>query len=312
MPISDPVIADGLVKCGLNPRDYFMSGVTSLRGPCIRCQGHRRMVIFLNGEFPKWFFRCDQCDVNGYAPYLFRNVMWPDGPIGELPAPEHKDYSQALATLREKSIDMLFHNNMDASAREWWIGQGIPEDEQNFYSLGVVRGRPFKRFYGEGLMVLDAYTIPKYELGWGLMNIDFRMVGAPDKEGKYRPFPGCPSTAFVSRPDAGSLTNSNGIAFVVEGAKKAIVTCMYLGGAQVVGVPSSNSWAGVTDRFADAEIVYVLLDADAWMWGRRMLQAIGPKARQVTLPMKIDDGFSSGALTLDGFEKALKFARREL
>ena len=43
-----------------------------------------------------------------------------------------------------------------------------------------------------------------------------------------------------------------------------------------------------------------------------MTKIIGPRARQVTLPIKIDDAFISGALTEESFETALKYARREV
>lgn len=310
--ITDPTLIDGMIKMRIHPKDFSMSGGLSMRGPCINCGGRRRMVIFLNGEFPKWFLRCDQCEVNGYVPHLYKDISWPDGPIGDLPPPEPKDYSRALEILKNEKVDELFHSNLDEKSRKWWRDAGIPDAEQDFYKLGIVHGRPFKKYQDEGLMVLDAYTIPKYELGWELRNIDFRMIDAPSMEGKYRPFPGCPSAPFISRPDSGSLTNSNGVAFVVEGSKKAMVTSIYLGGAQVVGVPSSNSWAGAPERFIDAEIIYVLLDADAWLWGRRMTKMIGPRARQVTLPMKIDDGFLRGTLTEESFETALRYARREV
>ena len=161
-------------------------------------------------------------------------------------------------------------------------------------------------------MVLDSMTIPKYELGFELMNMDFRMLGAPPEEGKYRPFPGCPVAPFISRPDSSSLSNSNGVAFLVEGSKKAMITSMYLNGAQVVGLPSSNSWANVPERLNDAELIYILLDPDAWSWGQRMMKLIGPRARQVTLPVKIDDGLLSGALTVESLLQALSFARRPL
>ena len=269
------------------------------------------MVIFLNGAFPKFFVRCDLCGFEGWAPHVFPGVSWPAGPIGELPAPEEKDYSHPLSILQNSHIDDTLHDNLTPEMRREWRKIGIPDDMQNFYNLGYVHGRPFKKTNQDGVMVLDAYSIPKYSPCWEIRNIDFRLIDPPDNEGKYRPFPGAPPTPFISRPDFNSAIDPDGQAFIVEGAKKAMVTSLFLDHRQVIGVPSANSWARAADTVKEAAIVYVILDPNAWNWSKKLAREIGPNARQVTLPMKIDDAIVSGALSRKTFEQALTFARRE-
>ncbi len=311
MPISDPNLTEGLLQCGLLPALFTGSGSKALRGPCTKCGGNRRMVVFLNGQFPKWFMRCDLCGFEGWAPHLYPGVKWPDGPIGELPTPEQKDYTRALTALERSNIDEVLHDNLTPIMREQWRKMGIPDSMQDFYKLGHVQGRPFKKAADDGYLVLDAYSIPKYAPKWHIRNVDFRLIDPPEAEGKYRPFPGAPPTPFLSRPDLDGPINQDGIAFIVEGAKKAMVTSIFLDQIQIIGVPSANSWAGVPDMVRGASLAYVILDPNAWIWSKRLSKAIGPAARQVTLPTKIDDAIIAGAIGRSTFEQALKFARRE-
>ena len=117
---------------------------------------------------------------------------------------------------------------------------------------------------------------------------------------------------FLSRPDLPELA-PDGVAIVVEGSKKAAVTCIYLNDSpQVIGVPSCNSWAGVDKALITrAELVYVVLDPDAQAWAYRKAAIIGKAARIVTLPSKIDDAFTKQGLTEDILRSLFRQARKQ-
>lgn len=141
--------------------------------------------------------------------------------------------------------------------------------------------------------------------------MDYRLVNPPEKTGKYRQEFGLASTAFISRPDYDNL-HLNGVTYVVEGSKKAMVTCIWGGGdIQVIGLPGCTSWAGIPERLKiGIERVYVLFDPDAEEWGRRFATQVGSHARTLTLPIKIDDAFISGGLTWTIFQNLLLQARK--
>ena len=40
------------------------------RGPCPRCGGERRFVVWTDNTFPKWNFACDRCGAKGFADQL--------------------------------------------------------------------------------------------------------------------------------------------------------------------------------------------------------------------------------------------------
>jgi len=288
------------------------SGQKALRGPCLKCGGTRRMVVFLNGKFPKWYLRCDLCGFEGYVPKVVPGIAWPEGYIEPIQPPDARDYSEVIKTLNEKKIDQIFHNNLDIESRAEWRRMGIPDSMQDFFRLGFVKGRPFKKTDESGMMVLDAHCIPKYGLGWDLRNMDFRMVNPPKEEGRYRPFPGAPPTPFLSRPDMKTAVNEDGRAYIFEGSKKAAVASIFLDKKQTIGIPSSNSWAKATELVKEAEIVYIILDPDSWVWARKLSKEIGSTARQVTLPGKFDDAVIEGSLGMAAFNRAIKFARREV
>jgi hypothetical protein len=145
-----------------------------------------------------------------------------------------------------------------------------------------------------------------------LMNIDYRLVNPPPgTSGKYRQEFGLSSAPFISRPNLPELHN-DGVVYVVEGSKKAIVTCIASGGeAQVIGLPGCTSWAGVPERLSKGpDRVYVLFDPDAVEWGEKFALQVGENARTLSLPIKIDDAFISGGLTWKIFQQLLNQARK--
>jgi hypothetical protein len=192
--------------------------------------------------------------------------------------------------------------------RAWWVKQGIPEDYQDFWYLGMVEHKNIQ-LHGELVDAGLAYTIPKFDLGWRHINMDYRLANPPLSGGKYRPEPGLPPAPFFSRPDLDTLDN-NGLALIMEGSKKAMVTSIYLDNLQVIGLPSCTSWAGIQDRIQAVRTKVVVLDPDAERAAAKLVTLAGSNCIRVTLPTKIDDAFLDGSLTPKLFWKLVKMNGR--
>ena len=198
---------------------------------------------------------------------------------------------------------------MEERHREWWREQGIPDDWQDYYRLGY---KPEHKSEHNGeFITTPAYSIPKFELDWKLINIDYRLVDAPPEWGKYRPQAGLPPAPFLADPDWAELPDE---LHIVEGSKKAMVSRIYLGSVDplyFIGVPSCNSWAGIVDRIKDTgRRVYITLDPGAEIWAQRMAKAIGGDTRLIILPDKIDDLVLRDLLDYDRWQALKRTARR--
>lgn len=308
-----------LSQMGLNPALFMKSAGNSYRGPCPRCGGTRRFLVFTDRPWPHWMGICDECGLKGWADQL--NTALDIGPLDplelkmrekvakELIAKQEGERAYALTQFRTRADVAEIHIGMTQENKDWWTSQGISEKWQGFWELGYT---PNRTFSSNGARYSSpCYTIPKYDLGWELTNMDYRLVNPPEGTGKYRQEFGLASAAFLSRPDYDTL-HLNGVVYVVEGSKKAMVTCITGGGEiQVIGLPGCTSWAGMPERLAKGpERVYVLFDPDAEEWGLRFTKQVGAHARALTLPIKIDDAFLTGGLTWQAFQNMLFYQAR--
>lgn len=299
---------------GFHPDKYRMGDAKSFRGPCLRCGGSRRMVVFLNGLFPSWYLRCDMCGVEGWlndffpaqeiADIVAAGDLTPLGDGSSSAANIEQELEDNLHKLEQEGDFRIRHDCMTEENRRWWRRAGVPDDWQDFWCLGYLQERWFQDRDGQ-LCSRPAYTIPKFDFGWHIRNIDYRLVDPPLGVGKYRPEFGLPAAAFISRPD---LTNGTmpELVLVTEGSKKAMVSSICLGGMQVFGVPAARSWAGIDRRLADGPDVLVVLDPDAEFAARRLAKSIGRRAKYLVLPTKIDDAFLNGYLTGSLFWKLVQ------
>lgn len=299
---------------GLSNADYFMSDDHSFRGPCIQCGGSRRMVTFINGQFPQWWMRCDLCGLQGWVWQFFdvSNVI-----DGEADIPSIEGQIDNLNRTTERAANFLlnrdwetYHAQLDESGRQWWRESGVSDEWQDFWQLGY---KPEHTFMQRGeLYQRPAYTIPKFDLGFEPVNIDFRLVDPPLGVGKYRPFYGLPSRSFIARPDLPNLT-TDGRLVIVEGAKKAMVLASQLG-VQVVGIPGCKSWLDLMPLVSahNPRQIVVVLDPDAIKTSWALAHALGPKAVQLSLPSKPDDAFLNGWLDETKFWKLVRTSGRRV
>ncbi len=305
---------------GLDSQHFTRADAKSWRGPCPRCGGHRRFLIFTDREWPSWNFTCSGCGASGFADDLNHAVRQPVSPELRKQWAEKNRQEQETRDayrrqrLQEFSTHELYrelHDRMTDANREWWASQGIATDWQDFFRLGYIPDRQFAD--GDVLFHSPAYSIPVFDLGWQLVNMQYRLLNPPEGVGKYRQEAGLPAAAFLSRPDQ----DLSGRVYVVEGAKKAMVLCSRrgLGSPQVVGLPGALSWAGIPPRLTEAAEVFVILDPDAQLAATRLTHTINQAANrqiayQVGLAAKPDDAWLSYGMHTDEWNWILDKARR--
>lgn len=277
-----------LTSLGLDPARYHKAGANEYHGPCPRCGGKDRFVIFTDGIWPHWNMWCRQC---GWK-------VWPDQLNEALKAVSPDDRArwdrqraqaeQADRERRQRQLDTFtaselweaFARKMGDPQRAWWARQGIGEEWQNYWHLGWTNSAPIS---GSP----EAYTIPYFD-GGRVVNMQYRLAHV-DGANKYR-WAGLGYTSpFVALPDVGM----DGEALVVEGAKKAMVVASRLwecgAGLQVCAVPSKSDFANIAKVLDKMQRVYVLLDPDAHAESIKLAAKIGKRARLVSLDEKVDD-----------------------
>lgn len=307
----------GLLAVGLNPEEFIAGDSKSARGPCFLCGGHQRLLIFVDKPFPHWWIHCDMCYNEGWLDQFFPGIKAdPDHPAEVRTSEQiNKELRAGLeervqAALSDRDVSAM-HAAMGEEDREWWRSQGIPDDWQDFWNLGVISNKTIYNKKLDKTLTCKAYSIPKFDLGWKLVNIDYRIYDPPLGWGKYRPEPGIPPAPFLSRPDLERLDN-DGLAIAMEGSKKAAVACIHLDGIQIIGLPSCSSWAGMEERLKEAKHVLLVLDPDAEKAASKLLTTIGTgHVIRVTLPTKIDDAFNLGALNKQAFWNLVKMSGRK-
>jgi hypothetical protein len=213
---------------------------------------------------------------------------------------------KALENLRQEKSWLQYVEMMDASARAWWEKQGIPGEWQDHLQLGYT---PRRAYWGpnEELRYSPAYTVPYFHTDFQFMTLQYRLSDATDPSQRYRFEHGLGTSYYQAEPGAPIGER----VIICEGAKKAMV--LHIRGGQddltVLAIPSKGGFAGVVEAVADRDRVYILLDPDAGAQARKLAGAIGPAARVVDLPVKIDDGIMQYGLTPARLADALRYAR---
>jgi len=304
-----------LYLMGLDGEKFIRSDKVSWRGPCPRCVGHHRLLVFVDHPFPKWHVICDMCGYKAWADQMNPNLKQPISneakrAYAEKAASEQRlkdaERGRKLKAFSDSEIGAEYHERMTASQRQTWRDAGIPDDWQDYFTLGYTHrtfahdGKPFSS---------DAMTIPIYDFGRKSVNMQYRIMSPPEGVGKYRQEAGLPSAAFLSDPDRSTFTDE---VIVVEGAKKAMVLSVYGTAAMMtIGLPGARSWAGMVERLQAVGRVYVMLDPDARQPAADLCRAIGKNARLVRVPEKPDDLLMKFGATFDDIRRAFKYGALE-
>jgi hypothetical protein len=303
-----------LSQLGLDREHFARADAKSWRGPCPRCGGHRRLLIFTDHAFPKWHCVCESCGLKAWADQLNSAVK------AEVSAEQRAEWARRNRAeaeareryRREKLAEFTSHElwlelaaRMTDEHRAWWRSQGVPDEWQQHLRIGYV---PQKRYLGQDgeSHQSPAYTLPYFHTGFEFVTLQYRLNDVSNPNERYRFEKGLGTTYYQTDPN-----NPIGPEVIIcEGAKKAIVTAVNTPERYtVLAVPSKGDLAGVVTAVKDAERVYVLLDPDAGSRAQKLAAEIGPAARVVTLPVKVDDGFTRHGLKQAGLLAAMQYAR---
>jgi len=142
------------------------------------------------------------------------------------------------------------------------------------------------------------------------VTMQYRLTNPPDPGDKYRFESGIGAAWYTAEP---SLPIQDECV-ICEGAIKAMVTKIYGGlrsDVSVLAVPGSLSWAGVVEHVSQCGRAWIVLDPDhnGDKKAEKMAAEIGPAARIVSIPDKIDDAILAG-MSQDELKKYFRYARR--
>lgn len=311
----DVVPPPELYQLGLDRERFVRADHKSWRGPCPRCGGHRRLLIFTDHAFPKWNCVCDGCGLHAWADQLEPAVRQPISAEqrAEWAARNQREAAERTERRREKLAEFTrdelwaeLHERLTAEHRSQWAAWGIPAEWQDYLRLGFTPDKLYRGADGE-LHHSAAFTIPYFHANFSFQTLQYRLFEPPTPTDRYRFEQGLGTTFYQAEPESAVGAQ----AVIVEGAKKAMVTHIYGGsGATVLAVPSKADFGGVAEAVKNCEIVYVLLDPDAGYRARKLTGEIGLSARLATLPGKVDDVILSSAEGDKLFRAALRWARQ--
>lgn len=220
---------------------------------------------------------------------------------------KREEYEKALGDLRRARSWEIYCTNRENNdaARELWRNRGIPDDWQNYWSLGYDPDFAYK--HDDQLYHSPSLTIPIFNGGDQPVNIRHRLLQPIDPQDKYRPDrPGLKALPFVADPVRVDLTDK---ALVVEGEIKAMVSYLWLNddAFQVYGIPGKSSFGDLAARLKDRQ-VWILFDPDASDKARDA--ALQVDGRIIELTMKIDDALNGGMLNRAGLRTLMDMARK--
>src|SRR5690606_33113438 len=101
-----------------------------------------------------------------------------------LAALERERITQKIKQIEQAAYWRGWHDSMSQQQRQLWLDQGIPDFFIDYYALGYVADHTY--YHDGGQCHSPALTIPHYEAGWQLSNIQYRLLQPVDGAGKYR------------------------------------------------------------------------------------------------------------------------------
>lgn len=214
--------------------------------------------------------------------------------------------------LRVAEIHLHYHNTMTQYHKDEWTKAGIDEGMQSFWTLGGCSD--FKYTHDENEYHTPTLTIPIFNEANELMTIQHRLLNPVDPRDKYRPErAGLRSHPFLAVPPMGF---DGGIIWVMEGAKKAMVTWTRADTDwQCIGLSSQEIYKGMVETLRPVgKRVIVVPDPNsernpnAFKKAHYLAHEIGAKI--VRIKDKMDDLILSADLKQDDLFALWKYARR--
>lgn len=293
--------------------DLSYRGGNEWSSSCPQCGGggrrhdkSDRFRLFAAGDGRNGRVWCRQCGYFAWAdddqkPPSREEMEAANRERARLAGVERERIKQKIKQIEQAAYWKGWHDSMSQQQRELWRQEGIPDFMIDYYSLGYVTDHTY--YHDGNQWHSPALTIPHYEAGWQLSNIQYRLLEPTAGAGKYRQTAGLPAAMFLTEPEE----PLNRPVLIVEGAKKAMIAYAHLGGKEfaTVAVPSKTPTEEMLARVAECETVYICLDPDAYVPTRtadgrvmapavnRIVKQVGrERARLVRLPCKPDDLFT--------------------
>jgi hypothetical protein len=236
-----------------------------------------------------------------------------DAEIETIAAKQREDARRVELRVSEKHLVYNSNLNVYKWMREAWRKAGIDNGMQDFWSLGGCEDFAYK--YDEVLHHTPSITIPVFNEQKELMTIQHRLLNPVNPKDKYRPErTGLHSHPFLAMPEMGY---AGGIIWVMEGAKKAMVTWTKSGDAdwQCIGVPSQGEYKNLAAALKpNGKNVIVVPDPNsesninAYKLGRDLAREVGGKI--LRLNEKIDDFIMANEINFNDLFSMSKQARR--
>lgn len=220
---------------------------------------------------------------------------------------KEREHAKALADLKTARSWEAYHANLTDKSRDLWRKRGLHDEFIDWWQLGYCP--TFTINYEGARWVTDTLTIPIMDTSGDVVNVRHRLLSPPEPKDKYRPErPGLPTTPFIAYAALGYDTSK---ILVVEGEIKAAVTFQTIwsdnNSVQVIGIPGKNQFAKIADSLVGRD-VYICFDPDAEEQAAMAAKKVG--GRYFTMPMKIDDAITAGALDANGIRRLMHSARR--
>lgn len=288
-------------RWGLSPK---RTSRRQFNSPCPRCGGDDRFSI--SSEYGGYW--CRQCDLKGFLDddnkKVKRDPLLIQKHIEEIARKKQEQEGKDRAWATGFNVGnswRYWHDQMKPHHRKWWWTQGISDFWVDYYELGFI---PEKEIYHkEERYIVPAYSIPVRDPEtWQIVDMHYRIANPPVGVQKYRYQDGVTAKSFYARK------GNTDTAFVLEGAKKAIVLNAFLNEEyQVVGMPGCMPHISVIEKLKVFRNIWLILDPGTENAVKRFKEII-PRTRVVTVPDKIDDIIIQG-LTRVCLDSLLEQAR---
>lgn len=302
-----------LSQIGLDPQAFKFSDHKSWRGPCPSCGGHRRFVIYINGEWPLWFGACDECGTEIRAWEKVKTKYDPQK-AAAIAAERIREQNERDEYRRKKLAEFStgelwkeLSDRMTTPHIEWWEKQGVPEDIQRFLRIGFKADK----IYMDGDKLerhSPAYTIPWFGQNFEFKTLQYRLINPFNPDDRYRfeyGLPGGGTHYFMADP---SVPIGDKV-IICEGAKKAIITWLWLCPQDehftVIAASSNNTLKPALDATRECGKRLLVLDPGS---EKKMYEAEknNQNLQAVYLPGKIDDMYREYGLDRTAFENVLR------
>jgi hypothetical protein len=232
------------------------------------------------------------------------------------------EISRAIDFLRQETKWLKYHDNLTGELRQYYYKRGLDDYWIDYWLLGY---NPCKQVWlDDASYTTPTLTIPIFEtVTRQAVNLRHRLLEPKAPDDKYRPeIKGLPAAMFVADLDK----PLSGQVIIIEGEFKAMTTYLTMDdpNMQVVGIPSKTPDLDLLKKLDQCDPVYICLDPDAYfLTGQdlrnnrhttavaRLAQGIGPRARVMNLPGKVDDLIHQNVINKASLRSLMRSARKQ-